>query len=314
MSKESCELLKVHWLRMVVDEGHSMGNDKNNSTIQFSAWVKSRRRWAMTGTPTKHNSSQLCQMGGLLRFLQHEFFTSRIGGDLVWKKYIVKCWRDGDMASFFRLRSLLCFLMRRHTKFNIIDLLPPSFSKSRIKMSHLEVNTYNTLVSAVQMNLLLTSMVGKTSGFQDSLLHRSQSKNARLALQNIRRVCTGWSRVVPTISNRFYIEALDMARSYNLSENVINEIKLFMSRAEQEELSTCSCCGIRVSTLVLMSCCGGQSKYYQKFINVWHFLFTHLKFFVKFALNAWTVRHQFATFVTMPLMLTSCRNFSLVLF
>jgi SNF2-related domain len=259
---EKCSvLLKIHWLRLVVDEGHSMGHDKTNSTIQFAAWVRSHRRWAMTGTPTKHNSAQLGQLRGLLRFLQHDFFSARLGGDVVWKKHIAKCWRDGDISSFFRIRSLLCFLMRRHTKFHIVELPSPTYTKIEIPMSCLEANTYNTLVSAVQMNLLLTSMKGKTSGLQDSLLHRSQAKNARLAIQNVRRVCTGWSRVIPTISNRFHTEALDMARSLNLSENVVAEIGSFMSRAGREELSSCSCCGIRVSTLLLMSCCGGQSKY-----------------------------------------------------
>lgn len=253
-------LLKIHWLRLVVDEGHSMGHDKTNSTIQFAAWVRSHRRWAMTGTPTKHNAAQLGQLRGLFRFLQHDFFSARLGGDAVWKKHIAKCWRDGDISSFFRIRSLLCFLMRRHTKYHIVELPSPTFSKSEISMSCLEANTYNTLVSAVQMNLLLTSMKGKTSGLQDSLLHRSQAKNARLAIQNIRRVCTGWSRVIPTISNRFFLEALDMARSLNLSETSIAEIESFMTRAGREELSSCSCCGIRVSTMLLMSCCGGQSK------------------------------------------------------
>jgi SNF2 family DNA or RNA helicase len=41
---EACELLKVHWHRMVVDEGHTMGNDKTNSSIQFASWINSKRR------------------------------------------------------------------------------------------------------------------------------------------------------------------------------------------------------------------------------------------------------------------------------
>lgn len=255
-----CELLKVHWLRMVVDEGHSMGNDKTNSTIQFAAWVNAQRRWAMTGTPTKQNAVQIGQLRGLVRFLQHEFFTSRREGDMVWRRSIARCWRDGDLAAFFRLRSLLGFLMKRHTKLDIAELSPPVFRKTEVSMSYLEATTYNPLVSAVQANLLLTSMHGKTSGFQDSLLHRSQAKNARLALQNIRRVCTGWSRVIPTLAQRFYNETMSMSHQFNLPEDTIAEIRNFIWRAENEELSACACCGIRVSTMLLMPCCGGQSK------------------------------------------------------
>jgi SNF2 family DNA or RNA helicase len=260
-SKEACELLKVHWLRMVVDEGHSMGNDKTNSTIQFAAWVNAQRRWAMTGTPTKQNAAQIGQLRGLMRFLQHEFFTTRLEGDIVWKRNIAKCWRDGDLVAFFRLRSLLGFLMKRHTKLDIAELPPPVFHKTEVKMSYIEATTYNTLVCAVQANLLLTSMNGKTSGFQDSLLHRSQAKNARLALQNIRRVCTGWSRVVPTLSDLWYRETIYMAQKFKLSDDAIAEIRNFMYRAENEQLSECACCRISVSTLLLMPCCGGQSTF-----------------------------------------------------
>ena len=255
----ACELLKVHWMRMVVDEGHSMGNDAHNSSITFASWIKAYRRWAMTGTPTKQNATQLGQVRGLMRFLQHEFFTSRLNGDILWKTRIAKGWKDGEMASFFRLNNLLRFLMRRHTKLSIEELPSPLFYKSKVETSCVEANTYNTLVSAVQMNLLLTSMNGKTSGFQDSLLHRSQAKNARLALQNIRRVCTGWSRVIPTLSFRYYAETIEMAKLLNHSQDAVAKMKLFMTRAEQEELSACFCCGIQISTMLLMSCCGGQS-------------------------------------------------------
>lgn len=260
-AREACELLKVHWLRMVVDEGHSMGNDKANATIQFAAWVNAQRRWAMTGTPTKQNAAQLGQLRGLMRFLQHDFFTSRLEGDKVWKRNIVRCWRDGDLVSFFRLSSLLGFLMKRHTKSDIAELPPPAFLKTEVSMSYVEATTYNTLVCAVQANLLLTSMNGKTSGFQDSLLHRSQSKNARLVLHNIRRVCTGWSRVIPTLPDRWFRETICMAGQFNLSDDAITEIREFLYRAENEQLSECLFCGVQVSTLLLMPCCGGQSKF-----------------------------------------------------
>jgi hypothetical protein len=48
-SDEACPLLKVHWLRMIVDEGHSMGRGTVNSAISFASWISAERRWAMTG-------------------------------------------------------------------------------------------------------------------------------------------------------------------------------------------------------------------------------------------------------------------------
>lgn len=312
----ACELLKVHWMRMVVDEGHSMGNDGHNSSITFASWIKAYRRWAMTGTPTKQNAAQLGQVRGLIRFLQHEFFSSRLNGDVLWKSHIAKGWKDGGMASFFRLNNLLRFLMRRHTKLSIEELPPPLFLKSKVETSNVEANTYNTLVSAVQMNLLLTSMNGKTSGFQDSLLHRSQAKNARLALQNIRRVCTGWSRVIPTLSFRYYAETVEMANLLNLSEDAVAKIKLFMTQAEQEELSTCACCGIQISTMLLMSCCGGQSKYaaHYRIANAFIAVLLICFIFLQSARNVWTALQVHVTCAIINSMWMIYRNFNPGLF
>ena len=110
------------------------------------------------------------------------------------------------------------------------------------------------------MNILLTSMEARTSGLQDSLLHRSQRKEARLALQNVRRVCSGFSlRVVPKLEDRFYDETIYMAKDvHRLSDDKIIGIKEFIHRAENEQLSPCMFCGLKLSTLLLMSCCGSQ--------------------------------------------------------
>lgn len=204
---EACPLLKVHWLRLVVDEGHSMGNSHCNSTIQFASWIQAERRWLMTGTPTKETDAQLSQILNLLNFLQHEFFGGRSGGTDWWKRYIVKHWRDGYAVSFFRIRSLLAFLMKRHSKIDIFELVP-TYKNTFLPMSSSEVITYNTLVAGIQSNIVITSMKGKTSGGQDSLLHRSQAKNARLGLKNVRLACVSWAHVIPTLTQNFYHETI----------------------------------------------------------------------------------------------------------
>lgn len=119
-----------------------MGNDDRNATIQFASWINAKCRWALTGTPTKQNSPKISQFRGLMNFLQHNFFTARLNGDTFWRRNLVNCWRDGHLVSFFRLRSLLGFLMKRHTKFDIAELPPPDFVKSIIAMSFSEATTY----------------------------------------------------------------------------------------------------------------------------------------------------------------------------
>ena len=133
----SCPLLKVHWLRLVVDEGHSMGRSQSSSTIQFASWIYAQRRWAMTGTPTK-NSSELGQLKSLFKFLQHDFFGSRLDGSAWWRNGIFKSWKEGSLSAFFRLQSLLGVLMKRHTKLDIHELKLPIFEQSIVPMSAIE--------------------------------------------------------------------------------------------------------------------------------------------------------------------------------
>lgn len=256
--EEACPLLKINWLRMVVDEGHTMGRGKANSAIRFAAWITAERRWAMTGTPTQQTVSHngLSNMNNLMQFLQHDFFTPRKGGDRVWKRHIARSWKDGNIAAFFRLKSLLSLLMTRHTKLDIEELPLPIYGTSFIPMSPLEVTTYNTLVSAVQQNLKLTSMKGsKTSGEQDSLLYRTQARHALLALTNIRKVCCGGTRVVPRITQSNYVEFVDLCRNqHSLPVDTVRDLELYLGRATTEELSRCYCCGMLLNTLLVVPC------------------------------------------------------------
>jgi SNF2 family DNA or RNA helicase len=258
---ETSPLLSIHWLRMIVDEGHSMGSSSTKSSICFASWILAQRRWAMTGTPTKQTEVQISQLFNLLKFLQHALIDMRNDDSNWWKSHIARSWRSGNLVSFFRLRSLLTLLMKRHTKNDIFELEPPRFKTTKIPMSSIEAKTYNTLVTGVQLNILATSMKGKTSGLQDSLLHSSQSKSARLALANVRRVCVGWAHVIPTLSEKFYRLTIESAKKLKLSDSTITNIRQFLWRAENEELSACNYCGFCLSVLALMPCCGAMGKY-----------------------------------------------------
>ena len=254
-SEESCPLLKINWLRMIVDEGHSMGRG-SNSAIRFASWITAERRWAMTGTPTRQTATQngLSNIHGLMGYLQHDFFSSRRDGLTTWQNMVVRSWNTGYLASFFRTVSLLKLFMVRHTKNDIEELPPPEFCTTTIKMSGEEVTTYNTLVCAIQTNLILTSMEGKTSGAQDSLLHKSQAKFAKEALSNVRLVCVGGTRVIPTLSEKYWKEFFDDLRQHNPPESKYQQIQQYIHRATTELLSPCGCCGMMLSTLLVFPC------------------------------------------------------------
>jgi hypothetical protein len=86
--------------------------------------------------------------------------------------------------------------MVRHTKADLVEIPPPEYSMANIELSQAEIATYNTLVSGIRSNIITTSMKGKTSGWQDSLLNPRQSKYASEALRNLRVACCGGATIV----------------------------------------------------------------------------------------------------------------------
>lgn len=210
----------------------------------------------MTGTPTRQTVSQsgLASILNLVQFLQHDFFSRRQDGQSVWQNLIARGWTNGSMSSFFRLRSLLSLLMVRHTKRDIEELPLPLYHDKILPMSAEETKTYNTLVCAVQSNLLITSMEGKTSGLQDSLLHRSQARHAKEALRNVRLVCSGGTQVTPTVSDQFWREFLDDFRQCNANTESNKKMSRYLSDATSELVTPCDCCNILLTTQLVFPC------------------------------------------------------------
>jgi SNF2 family DNA or RNA helicase len=253
---EACPLLKVIWLRMIVDEGHSMGRGMDNCSISFASWIHAERRWAMTGTPTRQTITQsgLSNVLNLMQYLNHDFFSRCHGGDVVWKQLIVRGWNRGHMSSFYSVLSLFSLLMIRHTKSDLEEVPPPIYSVNVLPMSREEVSTYNTLVCAVQSNLLITSMIGKTSGKQDSLLHKSQIRHAREAISNLRLVCVGGTKVHPTLTEKNWSEFLTIFDGQNDDKEKRQTVRNFLARATAGFLSPCDCCQMMLSSLLVFPC------------------------------------------------------------
>jgi hypothetical protein len=84
--------------------------------------------------------------------------------------------------------------MVRHTKADLMEIPPPMYAMKYVELSQSETATYNTLVSGIRTNIITTSMKGKTSGWQDSLLN--QAKYASEALTNLRVACCGGAQIV----------------------------------------------------------------------------------------------------------------------
>jgi SNF2 family DNA or RNA helicase len=210
----------------------------------------------MTGTPTPQtvSSTGLKNLLGLVSFLQHDFFTRRLDGVNVWQNNVSRCWGNDEPAAFFRLQSLLSLLMVRHTKLDIKELPPPRFTKTFLSLSKDETIAYNNLASGIRANILLTSMKGKTSGHQDSLLNPSQGKHAKEAFRNLRLTCCGGTHVYPKLTDRLWRETIAMLQELGLEEYKIKIVQDYLRRAVTQQLSSCMRCGMQLSMLILMPC------------------------------------------------------------
>ena len=211
----------------------------------------------MTGTPTNQIASQtgLRNLFFLQNFVKHDFFSRELGKEKLWNHLINNGWKDEYLASFYRLKHLLSFLMVRHTKNDLVELSPPIYSTTSIDLSHSEKNTYNTLVSSIQTNIITTSMEGKTSGWQDSLLNPRNSKYASEALTNLRISCCGSLQILPSITNVHWSETLEMLRDiHNVGDTTVNLVNNFIYRCTNGELSGCQKCGVQLQTLFVIPC------------------------------------------------------------
>jgi len=253
---EASSLLKVHWLRVIVDEGHVMGKNSTNM-IQFASWLKGQRHWGMTGTPTQQiaTSTGLRSLYFLINYLRHDFFSKRLGREKTWNSLINQGFKEGNVSCFFRLKHLISFLMVRHTKADLVEIPPPVYSTKLVELSHQETTTYNTIVSAIKANITTTSMEGKTSGWQDSLFNPRQAKYAAEGLKNLRVACCGGTHVTPIILPTHWNETLEMCREiHQLDDIKVKVVNNFIRRATSNELSSCNQCGIQLQTLFVVPC------------------------------------------------------------
>lgn len=65
--------MQVHWLRIILDEGHMLGNSlAMTNKLQAAKALTAHSRWVMTGTPTPNTpTSHVAHLFPLLSFLRH---------------------------------------------------------------------------------------------------------------------------------------------------------------------------------------------------------------------------------------------------
>ena len=267
-------LLEVHWLRVVVDEGHSLGALSITNEIQMAKSLEAERRWVMTGTPHRHDTADLASLRELLIFLRQEPYG--LWHDLSWAK-LIGGGRGGPGGGAHgagllppplaerRLLALLRRVLIRHTK-AATDIPRPVVVRTRLRMSRLEANTYNTLVSLVQANLLTTGLEGGShlpgAAHPDSMLNPANKQESNTLLHNVRLACCGGGQQEVSLDVATVAETLNLARKFGCADDGSDAgaeerwalVAAYLNRLRLNTTTPCDACGVPLLILLITPC------------------------------------------------------------
>eukprot|EP00854_Cymbomonas_tetramitiformis_P023006 gene23006-27833_t len=182
-------ILQVHWLRVVLDEGHQLGASlQMTSRLSTACNLRAERRWIMTGTPTPLNlRTQVQHLQPLLAFLGQEPFGKQRGE---WVSMVQQPLDGKDTMSQLQavevlggvLRQTMCRTMKQD-----ICLLPLVREDVVLDFGACHRELYNELVALIKRNLLLADWFDPSHA--QSLLNRSNTKQSHTAATNLREAC-----------------------------------------------------------------------------------------------------------------------------
>lgn len=186
-SPNSEKLLKIRWLRVVLDEGHLIGTSPSRTTRKDRIdALKAERRWIITGTPTPDvaHRSTVNNLYPLIKFLRIKPFSKC---RQLWELVIQKPFNAGLPEGKRRLQKLLDLLMIRSFKTKMNNLVKISKEIVKLDFEPDHAVSYNELVEVVQRNLLLADF--GEEGHTESLLNRLNTKWASEMFSNVNLSC-----------------------------------------------------------------------------------------------------------------------------
>ena len=213
-------LRSVYWLRMVIDEGATLGASSITNMRQGLSSARVERSWIVSGTPTKESNDAkaskvaLKSVFRLLQFMRHPTFfvdcasdtdygdeARPMMGERGWRFLVSKAYARGHPQARARVVGLLTRVMMRHTKEIALRGVPPPKKKVVfLEMSPSEVENYNTRASLALTNLALTTREGGRLEKQ-SLLVKENRKDMHTQITFLRLMCVGGGPLTVHISS-----------------------------------------------------------------------------------------------------------------
>ncbi|KAF2567538.1 hypothetical protein F2Q68_00026398 [Brassica cretica] len=235
--RKKSPLIQVHWLRIMLDEGHTLGSSLSlTNKFQMAVSLTASSRWLLTGTPTPNTpNSQLSHLQPLLKFLHEEVYGDNL-----------KFWEAGILRPFEAEieegRSRLLQLLQRYmicSRKKDLRMIPPCIKKSTyINFVPRHARSYNELVESVRRNILLADW--NDPSHVESLLNSKQWKFRNATINNVRLSCCVAGHIKMTDAGQDIKETMD-----DLVEGGLDDSTFEYSSIQNCLISGCNCkrCG-----------------------------------------------------------------------
>ncbi|KAK1292171.1 F-box protein [Acorus calamus] len=226
-------LMQIHWLRVVLDEGHTLGSSLClTNKLQMAISLAATNRWILTGTPTPNTpNSQVSHLQPMLKFLHEEAYAQN---QKSWEAGILRPFEAEMEEGRSRLLQLLQRTMISARKADLHTI--PSCIK---KMTFLQFNeeharSYNELVVTVRRNILMADW--NDPSHVESLLNPKQWKFRGNTIRNVRLSCCVAGHIKVTEAGHDVQETMDILVEQGLDP--VSEEYVFIKNAL---LDGCDC-------------------------------------------------------------------------
>ncbi|CAN8254579.1 unnamed protein product [Cochlearia groenlandica] len=204
--RKKSPLIQVHWLRVMLDEGHTLGSSLSlTNKFQMAISLTASSRWLLTGTPTPNTpNSQLSHLQSLFKFLHEEVYSQNLK---FWEAGILRPFEAEMEEGRSRLLQLLQRCMISSRKKDLM-MIPPCIKKlTYLNFVPGHARSYNELVETVRRNILLADW--NDPSHVESLLNSKQWKFRSNTIRNVRLSCCVAGHIKMTDAGHDIKETMD---------------------------------------------------------------------------------------------------------
>lgn len=200
-------LMQIHWLRVILDEGHTLGSSLNvTNKLQMAISLAATNRWILTGTPTPDTpTSQVGYLLPMLKFLHEEAYGQNQES---WEAGILRPFEAQLEEGRSRLLLLLQRIMISARKADLRNI-PPCIKKATyLHFNEEHARSYNELVVTVRRNILMADW--NDPSHVESLLNPKQWKFRSHTVRNVRLSCCVAGHIKVTDAGQDIQETMDI--------------------------------------------------------------------------------------------------------